>query len=72
MVDSKDLANSLLALWDKAVSEGVDGDTSVNAFTSSMWAKLVVRGASSSEKLDRCMAEAVSELQDMFNRYSQH
>jgi hypothetical protein len=62
MSEGEKLASELLALWETLEKHGVDGETSVSAFTSAMWAKLVVRGMPASEDLMSRFNEVMSEL----------
>lgn len=62
MSEGEKLASELLTLWKTLEKHGVDGETSVSAFTSAMWAELVVRGMPASEDLIARFNEVIPEL----------
>jgi len=59
------IAQELITLWKTLESKGVTDETSVNAFTASLWAELVVRGLPASEQLSKQMGAALIEMQQL-------
>jgi hypothetical protein len=71
MSEGNQLATELLTLWKTLEKHGVDGETSVSAFTSAMWAELVVRGMPASEDLMSRFNEVMPELRTAVSKIQQ-